>query len=366
LSPEEGGFNSEKLEYGDAIISIKKQGDLDDQYLNLDINSGISLTSILANNTRIKCSIGENLTFKVYNTIKDSYLEKDVTLGPRYNITFDYVYALNGTGFYITYNHSSDIETNIFISKVNGTAINVTGGDTLERYLTTFNLHSINLTSHLGISFIVNIETDGVYVGVQSFSYWMHKNDLAKLFTSNWPDFLFKEILWLFVISFSITIFNMLPLPIFDGDRVIKEIINWGIGEDYKSIKKKKEKFLFKKDDPECDLSEYRVDKINYVKIFLEEKISEQQSGEILLNEDSYELIDKIGDGFKDAVTIRLPDDAKIKENTVFEISYDYMYDDKKKLKNIILNTIRGIILVLIVGNFALSYIKFGFNLFWL
>ena len=158
----------------------------------------------------------------------------------------------------------------------------------------------------------------------------------------------------------------MMPLPIFDGDRVIKEIINWGIGEDYKLIKKKKDKFLFRKDDPECDLSEYRVDNINYVKIFLEEKISEQQSGEILLNEDNYELIDKIGDGFKDAVIIRLPDDTKIKENTVFEISYDYLYDNKKRLKNIILNTIRGITLVLIGGNFALSFIKFGFNLFWL
>ncbi|MHA1192641.1 MAG: hypothetical protein ACTSP9_10145, partial [Promethearchaeota archaeon] len=72
------------------------------------------------------------------------------------------------------------------------------------------------------------------------------------------------------------------------------------------------------------------------------------------------------GDGFKDAVKIHLPTTTTLKKNTVFEISYEYWYDEKRKNKKIILNTIRAIALILIVSNFALSFIKFGFNFFWL
>ncbi len=366
LTPQDGGFNYGNLESGDAIVAIKHQNDPDSQFLNLDLNQGISLTSILSNSTRVKFAIGENLTFNIYNPYSDSYSEKNVTVGPRYDIGIRYEYIPNGTGLIITYNYSSSTETNIVISKVNGTAINTSNGKTLELLLTDFNLKAINLTTNTGSDYILDVEIVGVFIGVQSNSYWMHKNDLAKLFTSNWPDFLIKELLWLFVIAFSITIFNMMPLPIFDGDRFVKELINWIFGEDYKTKKKKTDRLVYKGTDTECKLTEYRVENIEYVKILLKEDYKSNQNGEVLLGKDNYELIDSIGDGYKDTVSVKLPETTKLKKNSVFEVSFEYWYDNKRKIKNNVLNAIRIVALSLILGNFVLSYLMFGFDLFWI
>ncbi|MHA1242886.1 MAG: site-2 protease family protein, partial [Promethearchaeota archaeon] len=199
LTPQDGGFNYGNLESGDVIVAIKRQSDPDNQFLNLDLNQDISLTSILSNSTRIKFTIGENLTFNIYNPSSDSYSEKNVTVGPRYDIGIRYEYIPNGTGLIITYNYSSSTETNILITKINGTAINTSNGNTLKLFLTDFNLKAINLTTNTGEDYILDVEIlGGGFIGVQSNSYWLHKNDFAKFYTSNWPDFLIKELYYIF------------------------------------------------------------------------------------------------------------------------------------------------------------------------
>ena len=364
LTPQDGGFNYENLESEDVIIAIKHQNDSDSQFLNLDLSQDISLTSILSNSTRVKFALGENLTFSTYNPSSDSYSEKNVTVGPRYDIGIRYAYIPNGTGLIITYNYSSSTDTNIFITKVNGTDIDTSSGDTLELLLTDFNLKAINLTTSTGKDYILDVEIlDGGYIGIQSNSYWMHKNDFAKFFTTNWPDFLIKELIWLFIISFSITLFNMMPLPIFDGDRFLKELIDWIFGEDYKSKKKKTDRLIYKGTDTECKLTEYRVENVEYVKILLKEDNKSNQNSEVLLGKDNYELVDSIGDGYKDTVSVKLPDTTKLKNNSVFEVSFEYLYDEKRKIKRIVLNAVRVVALGLILGNFVLSFSIFGFDL---
>ena len=158
----------------------------------------------------------------------------------------------------------------------------------------------------------------------------------------------------------------MLPLPIFDGDRLVKELINWGVGEDYKSIRKKKDLFLLNDEDNSYELSEYRVQKINSIKILLEEESRYINSSNIILAEEKYELVDKIGDGFKDSVTLNLPEQAKLTEGTQLEISYDYWYDEKRKVKKTILNSLRAVTLFIIAGNLILSIVKFGSFFFWI
>ena len=364
LTPQDGGFNYENLESEDVIIAIKHQNDSDSQFLNLDLSQDISLTSILSNSTRVKFALGENLTFSTYNPSSDSYSEKNVTVGPRYDIGIRYAYFQNGTGLIITYNYSSSTDTNIFITKVNGTDIDTSSGDTLELLLTDFNLKAINLTTSTGKDYILDVEIlGGGFIGIQSNSYWMHKNDFAKFFTSNWPDFLIKELIWLFIISFSITLFNMMPLPIFDGDRFLKELIDWIFGEDYKSKKKKTDRLIYKGTDTECKLTEYRVENVEYVKILLKEDNKSNQNSEVLLGKDNYELVDSIGDGYKDTVSVKLPDTTKLKNNSVFEVSFEYLYDEKRKIKRIVLNAVRVVALGLILGNFVLSFSIFGFDL---
>ncbi len=366
LPAQDGGFNHGNLESQDAIVAIKNSQDPDADFLNLDLNQGITLTSVLSNTTKVKFSIGDNLTFRTYNPVTDLSSRKNVTVGPRYNIGIRYEYIPNGTGLRITYNYSSNSETNILITQVNGTAIDKLSGDTLELVLTNFNLKAINLTSDMGTDYILDVEVVGVFIGVQSTYYWMHKNDFAKFFTSNWPDFWLKELVWLFMISFSITLFNMMPLPIFDGDRFVKELVNWIFGVNYKSKRKKKDRLIYKGTDTECKLTEYRVENIESVKILLKDAQKGDPNSEILLGKDNYELIDKIGDGFKDTVLVTLPETTKLKKKSVFEISYEYLHDDKRKIKSIVINTIRIIAFGLIIGNFILSFMNFGFNLFWI
>jgi len=90
------------------------------------------------------------------------------------------------------------------------------------------------------------------------------------------------------------------------------------------------------------------------------------RNGEVLLGEDNYELIDSIGDGYKDTVSVKLPETTTLKNNSVFEVSYEYLHDDKRKIKKNVLNVIRFVALALILGNFVLSFTSFGFGLFWI
>jgi hypothetical protein len=159
----------------------------------------------------------------------------------------------------------------------------------------------------------------------------------------------------------------MLPLPVFDGDRVVKELINWGVGEgSYKAKKKKKDKLYFEQDAKKYGLSEYRVEKIDSVKIVVNEDRITRERDEITLSEDNYELIDDIGDGFKDTILIKLPDQTSITKNSVIEVTYEHYYDEKATIKKYILNTIRVLTLTLVALNFVISIAKFGSYFFWL
>jgi membrane-associated protease RseP (regulator of RpoE activity) len=193
----------------------------------------------------------------------------------------------------------------------------------------------------------------------------MHKNDFAKFFTPFWPEFWLREIVWLFMIAFSVTLFNMLPLPVFDGDRIAKELINWGFGEEFKTTRKKTDKVLYKKDEKDIDLTEYRVEKVDSVKIVMGEKFSAIPKSEIILAEDQYSLIDKIGDGFKDTISLNLPEYTSLDDGSHMEITYEYWHDEKRKVKRSIINIIRFITLFMLVGNIVLSFVKFGDLIFW-
>jgi len=374
LKEEEGGFNYGNLDRGNVILAIKKQNSGEETYLPLNEYQGISLSRILNNKTSLKCAIGDNLTFKIYVPSKDKYLEKNITLGPRYNIGIRYKYVSDGTELEIVKiyqekeggnNFDKNLTVGLKIDKINGIMINQSKGNTLEKILTSFNLESINLSSGTH-TWILDVDTEGILIGIYSNSYFMHKNEYGKFLTSFFPEFLLREFIWLYIISFSITLFNMLPLPVFDGDRMVKELLNWGIGEQYKSKKKKKDVFRFDKNDNELELSEYRVENIEVVKILIEDQLRTTNKSEIILAKDKYDLIDRIGDGFKDTVSLKLPEQTKLEKNTIIEVSYEYWYDENKKLKRTIINLIRLITLFIVVANFILSYIKFGWLFFWI
>ncbi len=374
LTEDEGGFNYDNLSRGDVILAFKKKGDSDDNYVYIDENKKRTLTNILNNKTLLQCSVGDNLTLKIYDPSSDTLIEKNIRLGPRNYIGIWYKYISNGNELEITKiyseseggnNHDKNLYEGLIINKINGVSINKSNGDTIERVLASFSLISLNLSKGTE-DYILDVRIDGVFIGLQSNSYFMHKNDVAKFFTSFWPDFLLREIALLFIIAFSIALFNLLPLLITDGDRIAKELINWGIGEDYKTIKKKTDKFIFKKDDNYIALTEYRVEKIDNIKISIKAQSTLRERSDIILAEEKYQLIDNIGDGFKDTVFLNLPEQTKLEEGSLIEVSYEYWHDEKRMLKRNIINSIRFITLFIVLGSIILSFIKFGEALFWI
>ncbi|MFW9900814.1 MAG: site-2 protease family protein [Candidatus Thorarchaeota archaeon] len=372
VTEADGGFNFGNLANGDVILGMKKLGAGDDEYVYLDNYAGRTLNNILNNGTSLECAIGDNLTLRIYVPSSDTYLEKNITLGPRYNIGILYEY-ISDTVIRITRiysaseggnNYDKGLSLGLNITKINNVSINRISGDTLERALTEFGLNTINLSS-VSDTYILDVETTGVKIGIYSYSYFMHKNDIAKFFTPFWPEFWLREIVWLFLIAFSVTLFNMLPLPVFDGDRIMKELIDWGFGEEFKTTKKKMEKILFKKDEKDLELSEYRVEKVDSVKVIIGQRFSAKPQSEIILAEDKYSLIDKTGDGFKDTVSLDLPEYTNLEDGSLFEITYEYWHDEKRKIKRSIINIIRFITLFILVGNLVLSFVKFGELIFW-
>ncbi|UCC19130.1 MAG: site-2 protease family protein, partial [Promethearchaeota archaeon] len=339
-----------------------------------DNYAGRSLTNVLNNQTLLQCSIGDNLTFRVYNPRTDSYSLKNITLGPRYNIGIGWQYISNSeieiSRIYSETeggnNFNTDLNPGDKIIQVNGVLINQTSGDTLEKVLKTYNLNSINLTTDTLITHVLNVSAIGVKIGIYTNSYFMHKNAFAKFFTNVWPEFWLREIFWLFLIAFSVTLFNVLPLPVFDGDRMVKEVLDWGVGQDFTTTKKKKEKVKYKKDDNEIYLSEIRVKNVDYIKFLIDDKADFREQSEIVLAEDKYKLIDHIGDGFKDTIALDLPEPINVEEDTLIEISYEYWYDEKQKVKKPILNFLRYFTLFIVLGNVVLSFVKFGGVLFWI
>ncbi|MHA1150035.1 MAG: site-2 protease family protein [Promethearchaeota archaeon] len=374
LKKEEGGFNYKNLSEGDVLVALKKK-DSNEDYLYLDGTKGITLSTVLFNKTEgYKFSAGDEITFKIYNPDKNQYSKKDIILGPGYNMGIVYEYISNSK-IEITHiyskeekgnNYDKNLEEGLIITKINGTKVNVEEGDTLEKILTTFGLKNIELISEDGDKYELEVERDGVRIGILSKTYWMPKNEVGSLLTGELPTFILIELIWLWVIAFSVTLFNMLPLPIFDGDRIVKELINWGVGEEYNEKRKKKDRFLYKKSETDYGLTEYRVEKVDSVKIIIEDKANPRENSEILLDEKYYTLKDILGDGFKSTLSFNLPEQSTIKDSSIFEVFYEYWYDSKKPKKKKILNSIRLITLFIVLANFILSFIVLGYiTTFW-
>jgi len=376
LKEEEGGINYGKLSKGDVIVSLKKE-DSKEGFININGDEWYSLNNLLDNNTmKIKCSPGDKLILRIYRPRIDKTIEKDITLGPRYKIGILYEYISNSK-LKINYiyskeeegnNYNKDLKVNLVVTKINGTNIDVEKGNTLEKYLTIFNLQELKLTSEDGKKYYIDTKLDGVLIGIMTKLYWMPRdnNPIAKFLGGNFPDFLLREIMWLWIIAFSVTIFNMLPLPIFDGYRMTKEVVNWGVGEDYKTKKKKKERILYKKEENVYNLKEYRVENVESIKIFIQDKTHSDQKAEVQLGESNYKLIDKIGDGFKSSIEFNLPNNTQLEDGSIIEVSYEYWHDDRKKIKKSILYLIGLITTFIILGNFILSYIRLGSVTFWM
>ena len=63
------------------------------------------------------------------------------------------------------------------------------------------------------------------YIGIYTFNYYPSKNIFGKMLGTMAPYYLFEVVNWTFLLSLSLAIFNMLPIPFFDGDRVVSDLV---------------------------------------------------------------------------------------------------------------------------------------------
>ncbi len=346
---QQGGYNYGNITAGDNIIAIKNASK---PYTSLDYYQGSTLSSVLN-----EYSVGDILTVRTY-TSWGGFIEKEILLGPE--IPLNYTYK-NDTTILINYNYSSGSNLNILINKINDIQINRSEGITFWSFRTDFSLDRINLTTIDGMKYSYQVKDGNPYIGITRFITYMYKNEIGHLFTNFFPDLIFKEIGWLFLIAFSVTIFNMLPLPIFDGDRIVKELINWVVGERYDEKEERDEQFLYTKESITLELSEYRIEEITSI-TFSWGKNDGTSDNKITLGEDNYRLIDTIGDGFKSTLSLDLPETSRIQEGAEIKVSYIFWKDSKTQLKKAVLNSIRVITLFIVILNFIISIIQFGLD----
>ncbi|MCP4764606.1 MAG: hypothetical protein GY870_22720, partial [archaeon] len=362
LTAPNGGYNEGNLFAGDVVLRISDENG----YADLNYQNGTTLTSVLQNETDVKCTPGDLLNFMVIDENGTEQI-RNITLGYHFFVGFQYEFLSNSeeimqiTDVYDRFqggnNYNKGLEVGMNFTAIDGNSFNKTDNINLDTYLKTLTGETeVNLTLTNGSNITINIDyypdtrylgvyefrsfytgafftketdtevnvdrvlsnltengiNDGnlnkndtithvngikldlsgeksfedflindvgllitestpviltvidifgtiinrtiyfepipksyVYIGVMTSSYWVPNNPISSLLGSDFAIWLQTEIMFFYMIAFSFTLFNMLPLPIVDGGRIVKELVNWIVGSEYKRGQEKKLKILF-------------------------------------------------------------------------------------------------------------------------
>jgi membrane-associated protease RseP (regulator of RpoE activity) len=251
------------------------------------------------------------------------------------------------------------------ITKVNGIELNLTGDVSFEQFI----LNDVGLIINNNTEVIFTVKLNGneqeinrtvifkpmqkssVYIGIGTSPYWVPKNWLSSMMGGIFPIWLEREFMFFFIIALSVTMFNMLPLPIFDGNRVIKEIINSIIGSKYERGKTKRIMLNFSQSEADYHLKTYNITRIQNVEV----KLDSQFDYEL-----NYKAKDTIGDDFVDTISFDIENPKLPPTGTAIEVIVEHDQDQKAPLKRKIMNLIGIGILIIVVMNFIMSYVLFG------
>jgi membrane-associated protease RseP (regulator of RpoE activity) len=189
--------------------------------------------------------------------------------------------------------------------------------------------------------------------------YWPPQDWFGNLLGAKAPNTLYAEIFWLFQIAISVTIFNMMPLPIFDGDKCVYEVINHFI-KPRKEKKNIKEQFVLSKSEKTCELRQLNVESVQSVIVLPDRNKPGEVAIELTEHRD-YQVTDSDGDGKIDHVTFELSEQDL--NGRAVEVEYNAEVDATEGKKQKIMNVIRVIALVIILSNFIVSAITMGFTM---
>ncbi len=236
---------------------------------------------------------------------------------------------------------------------------NVTQNATLECVITR-NGANMTLTVFTGLPPSTHQNQSIAFIGIQSMTWWPPKDWFGTLMGGLFPNTLQVEFLWLYIISISVTMFNMMPLPIFDGDKCVYEVID-ALIPPKKEKKSLSESIRITKDFKQAELREVFVEQIEKIDLVRNDDRGNEVSEPLEPFKD-YQPIDADGDGMIDHVSFELRDQP-LPKDAWLDIRYQAEVDATKAKKDLIMNAIRVVALALVLGNFILSFIAFGFNI---
>jgi len=322
-----------------------------------------------------------------YSNIPGAHLLNDIYLGlniEKYSVNSVNITEVfkNGTESGI---NEGKIPESTIITKINGIQISLSN-QSFKEFFTK------NFSPKPGETLIFTDENENnytlitsekpivpVFIGLQSQSYWIPSNWLGRLFGGLFPYEINLFIMFTLLISYSLALLNLLPISIFDGGRMIKELLHIAIGT--KSIDKKAKKKLLYEYDIENSKQHLFTHSINEV-IRVRELIPmddaiinennsanygeiETKNGKSFKGQDLlYKTHDTSNDGFID--TVEINEDQNIEKKRFIEVEIEYEQDLKEIPKKRIYQVISSIMGVFLIASFIISIIKFGNSLFWL
>jgi membrane-associated protease RseP (regulator of RpoE activity) len=322
-----------------------------------------------------------------YSYIPGAHLLNDVYLGLNLEKISDY--SVNITAVF-----QNDIESginegripeNTIITKINGIQISLVNKSFKDFFTTNFSPKpgdTLNFTDEYENNYILIVAEKPivpVFIGIETKSYWVPSNWLGRLVGGLFPDEINLFFTFTFMISLSLALFNLLPISIFDGGRMVKELIHLAVGT--KKINKKAKKNLHYEYDIENSKQHLFTHSINEI-IRIRELIPventlinesesdnfgelEKRDGKSFKSRDLlYKTHDTSSDGFID--TVEISGEQNIEKQRIIEVEIEYEQDLNEIPKKRIFKVISWVMGIILLASFIISIIKFGNSLFWL
>ncbi|QEE14838.1 site-2 protease family protein [Promethearchaeum syntrophicum] len=336
----------------------------------------------------ITSDVGETYEISVdfYSNIPGAHLLNDIFLG--LNIEKNSVNSVNITEVFKNASESGinegRIPENTIITKINGIQILLSNQSFKEFFTEKFSLkpgETLIFTDGNENNYtLITSEKPivPVLIGIGTISYWVPSNWLGRLIGGLFPYEINIFVSFTFMISLSLALFNLLPISIFDGGRMMKELLHIVIGT--KNIDKEAKKKLLYEFDIENSKQHLFTHSINEV-IRVRELIPldaiiingnesnnygeiETKNGKSFKGRDLlYKTHDTSNDGFID--TVEINEDQNIETKRLIEVEIEYEQDLKEIPKKRIYRIISSIMGVVIIASFIISLIKFGTSIFW-
>jgi membrane-associated protease RseP (regulator of RpoE activity) len=202
------------------------------------------------------------------------------------------------------------------------------------------------------------------FIGITAEAWWPPRGGFGQWLGGTFPNTLETEFFWFYLISISVTIFNMMPLPIFDGDKLVYEVLEFFIKP--KTEKKTfHDKFSVGKTSKTIEMNEprgSRIESITSIKLLRNGQDTIETPAIQLVEHQDYQIVDSKGDGYIDHISFEIRD-LEFSKGDVIAIDYDAQDDSRRHKRSIIMNVIRIVALAIIIGNFVISGITLGFGL---